>query len=75
MVLFQNPRSLFRQVPWLLEKPAAWVGEDAPSLAAALMAHRVAAPPDDVLRKPRKDALLEAERSHQRRRIKLSRTR
>ena len=50
---------------WLLEKPAAWVGEDAPSLAAALMAQR---PPT---KRPRKDALLEAERSHQRDLIKL----
>ena len=49
---------------WLLEKPAAWVDEDAPCLAAALMAQR---PPCDMLRKrPREDALLEAERSHQR---------
>ena len=52
---------------WLLEKPAAWVDEDAPCLAAALMAQR---PPCDMLRKrPRKDVLLEAERSHQRRLI------
>ena len=49
---------------WLLEKPAAWVDADAPCLAAALMAQR---PPCDMLRKrPREDALLEAERSHQR---------
>ena len=49
---------------WLLEKPAAWADEDAPCLAAALMAQR---PPCDMLRKrPREDALLEAERSHQR---------
>ena len=45
---------------WLLEKPAAWADEDAPCIAAAL----------DMLRKrPREDALLEAERSHQRARI------
>ena len=45
---------------WLLEKPAAWVGKDAPSLAAALMVQR---PPGDALRKrPREDALLEAAR-------------
>ena len=51
---------------WLLEKPAAWADEDAPCLAAALMAQR----PCDMLRKrPREDALLEAERSHQRARI------
>ena len=43
------------------------MGEDAPCLAAALMAQR---PPCDMLRKrPREDALLEAERSHQRARI------
>ena len=52
---------------WLLEKPAAWADEDAPCLAAALMAQR---PPCDKKR-PREDALLEAERSHQRRRIEL----
>ena len=52
---------------WLLEKPAAWADEDAPCLAAALMAQR---PPCDMLRKrPCEDALLEAERSHQRARI------
>ena len=52
---------------WLLEKPAAWADEDAPCIAAALMAQR---PPCDMLRKrPREDALLEAERSHQRARI------
>ena len=52
---------------WLLEKPAAWADEDAPCLAAALMAQR---PPCDMLRKrPREDALLEAERSRQRARI------
>ena len=45
---------------WLLEKPAAWADEDAPCLAAALMAQR---PPYE---RPREDALLEAERSHQR---------
>ena len=50
---------------WLLEKPAAWADEDAPCLAAALMAQR---PPT---KRPREDALLEAERSHQRRRIEL----
>ena len=50
---------------WLLEKPSAWVGKDAPSLAAALMAQR---PPT---KRPREDALLEAERSHQRSRIEL----
>ena len=38
-----------------MEKPAAWVDEDAPSLAAALMAQR---PPA----RPCKDALLKAER-------------
>ena len=49
---------------WLLEKPSAWADEDAPCLAAALMAQR---PPCDMQRKrPREDALLEAERSHQR---------
>ena len=48
---------------WLLEKPAAWADNDAPCLAAALMAQR---PP---AKRPREDALLEAERSHQRRRI------
>ena len=54
---------------WLLEKPAAWVGEDAPNLADALMVQR---PPGDALRKrPREDALLEAERSRQRSRIEL----
>ena len=31
--------------PWLLEKPAAWADEDAPCLAAALMAQR---PPCDM---------------------------
>ena len=52
---------------WLLEKPAAWADENAPCLAAALMAQR---PPCNMLRKrPREDALLEAERSHQRARI------
>ena len=52
---------------WLLEKPAAWADDDAPCLAAALMAQR---PPCDMLRKrPRDNALLEAERSHQRARI------
>ena len=52
---------------WLLEKPAAWADEDAPCLTAALMAQR---PPCDMLRKrPREDALLEAECSHQRARI------
>ena len=45
---------------WLLEKPAAWADKDAPCLAAALMAQR---PPYE---RPREDALLEAERSHQR---------
>ena len=50
-----------------MEKPAALAEEDASSLAAALMAQR---PPCDVLRKrPCEDALLEAERSHQRRLI------
>ena len=39
------------------------VGEDAPDLAAALMAQR------PRRERPREDALLEAERSHQRRRI------
>ena len=42
---------------WLLEKPAAWADEDAPCLAAALMAQR---PP---CKRPREDALLKAERS------------
>ena len=55
----------FRRVQaWLLEKPAAWADEDAPCLAAALMAQQ---PPCEMQRKrPREDALLEAERSHQR---------
>ena len=48
---------------WLLEKPVAWA--DDPCLAAAQMAQR---PP---AKRPREDALLEAERSHQRRRIEL----
>ena len=48
---------------WLLEKPTAWADEDTPCLAAALMAQR---PP---YKRPREDALLEAERSHQRRLI------
>ena len=48
---------------WLLEKPAAWA--DDPYLAAAQMAQR---PPT---KRPREDALLEAQRSHQRRRIEL----
>ena len=48
---------------WLLEKPIAWA--DDPCLAAAQMAQR---PPTKW---PREDALLEAERSHQRRRIEL----
>ena len=48
---------------WLLEKPTAWA--DDPCLAAAQMAQR---PP---AKRPREDALLEAERSHQRRRIEL----
>ena len=47
---------------WLLEKPAAWA--DDPCLAAAQMAQRPS-------NKPREDALLEAERSHQRRRIEI----
>ena len=48
---------------WLLEKPAAWA-DDAPCIAAALMAQR---PPCDMQRKrPREDALLEAKRLHQR---------
>ena len=50
---------------WLLEKPAAWADEDAPCLAAALMTQRPST------KRPREDALLEAERSHQRRRIEL----
>ena len=50
---------------WLLEKPAVWADEDAPCLAAALMAQRPST------KRPREDALLEAERSHQRRRIEL----
>ena len=45
---------------WLLEKPAVWADEDAPCLAAALMAQR------PFYMRPRKDALLEAKRSHQR---------
>ena len=54
---------------WLQEKLAVWVGEDAPDLASALMVQR---PRSDVLRKrPREDALLEAERSHQQPRIEL----
>ena len=48
---------------WLLEKPAAWADKDAFCLAAALMAQR---PP---CKRPREDALLEAERSHQSARI------
>ena len=48
---------------WLQEKPAAWA--DDPCLAAAQMAQR---PP---AKRPREDALLEAERLHQRRRIEL----
>ena len=48
---------------WLLEKPTAWA--DDPCLAAAQMAQR---PP---AKRPCEDALLEAERSHQRRRIEL----
>ena len=42
-----------------LEKPAVWAGEDAPSLAAALMAQRPST-------RPRKDVPLEAERLYQR---------
>ena len=71
MLIFDPPQLLtemtssaaFRCVQaWLLEKPAAWADEDAPCLAAALMAQR---PPCDMQRKrPREDALLEAERSH-----------
>ena len=54
----------FRRVQaWLLEKPAARA--DAPCLAAALTAQQ---PPN---KRPREDALLKAERSHQRRRIEL----
>ena len=48
---------------WLLEKPTAWA--DDPCLAAAQMAQRPST------KRPREDALLEAERSHQRRRIEL----
>ena len=48
---------------WLLEKPAAWA--DDPCLAAAQMAQR---PPN---KRPCEDVLLEAKRSHQRRRIEL----
>ena len=48
-----------------MEKPAAWVGRDARCLATALTAQR---PPN---KRPREDALLKAERSHQRRRIEL----
>ena len=76
MLIFDPPQLLkemtssaaFRCVQaWLLEKPAAWADEDAPCLAPAQMAQR---PPCDMLRKrPREDALLEAERSHQRARI------
>ena len=67
--LLKTSSAAFRCVQaWLLEKPAAWTDEDAPCLAAALMAQR---PPSDMLRKrPREDAL-KAERSHQRRRIEL----
>ena len=49
---------------WLLEKPAAWAGKDARCLAAAQMAQRPST-------KRPCDALLTAERSHQRRRIQL----
>ena len=73
--LKKNPPQLLKEMTsskafrcvqaWLLEKPAAWADEDAPCLAAALMAQR---PPT---KRPREDALLEAERSHQRRRIEL----
>ena len=48
---------------WLQEKPTAWAND--PCRAAAQMAQR---PPT---KRPREDALLEAERSHQRRRIEL----
>ena len=48
-----------------MEKPAAWVGRDARCLATALTAQR----PSN--QRPREDALLKAERSHQRRRIEL----
>ena len=71
MLIFDPPQLLkemtssaaFRCVQaWLLEKPAAWADKDAPCLAAALVAER---PPCDTQRKrPREDALLEAERSH-----------
>ena len=50
---------------WLLEKPAVWVGEDAPGLAAALMVQRA------PCKRPREDALHEAKRSHQQHRIEL----
>ena len=52
-----------RAQAWLLEKPTAWA--DDPCLAAAQMAQR---PP---AKRPREDSLLEAKRSHQRRRIEL----
>ena len=48
---------------WLQEKSAAWVGEDAPDLVAALTVQRA------PCKHPREDALHKAERSHQRRRI------
>ena len=48
-----------------MEKPAAWVGRDARCLATALTAQR------SPNKRPREDALLKAERSHQRRRIEL----
>ena len=66
LLLNMTSSAAFRCVQaWLLEKPAAWADDDAPCLAAALMAQR---PPCDKKR-PREDALLEAERSHQRARI------
>ena len=46
-----------------MEKPAVWAEEDVASLAAALMAQR---PP---YMRPRKDALLQAERLYYRLRI------
>ena len=64
--LIMTSSKAFRRVQaWLLKKPAAWADEDAPNLAAALMAQR---PPT---KRPREDALLEAERSRQRSRIEL----
>ena len=44
---------------WLLEKPAGWVDRDAPDLVAAAMVQQPRS------KRPREDALLQAERSHQ----------